>query len=310
MRSPTLVVMAAGLGSRYGGIKQIDPVGPGGEILLDYAVYDAIRSGFDRVIFVIREEIEEPFRARIEPTIARRCRVEYAYQRIDDVPDGCRVPESREKPWGTGHAPLAAEPLLDGPFALINADDFYGSSSFRTMYRFLSELPESPAGLEMALIGYELRNTLTEHGHVSRGVCQTAADGTLTGIRECERIQRFGDAIRYVDTSDRWHDIDPETVVSMNLWGFPHEVLGEMRNRFEAFLRAPETDLESAEFYLPDVISELVRDGVGTVRVLATSEEWFGVTYPEDRPWIERRIRELVSQGVYPERLWSAADSS
>jgi len=306
MGSPTLVVMAAGLGSRFGGIKQIEPVGPSGEILLDYSVYDAIRSGFERVVFVIREEIDALFRARIEPTIARHCRVEYAYQRIDDVPKDCDVPESRDKPWGTGHAPLAAEPLLDGPFALINADDFYGSSSFRTLYRFLSELTESKTGLEMALIGYELRNTLSEHGHVSRGVCQTAADGTLMGIRERERIQRFGDAIRYLDTDGCWHDIDPATVVSMNLWGFPHEVLGEMRNRFEAFLRAPATDLESAELYLPHVVGELVRDGLGIVRVLPTSEEWFGATYPEDRTWIERRIRELVSQGAYPERLWSA----
>jgi len=306
MRPPSLVVMAAGLGSRYGGIKQIDPVGPSGEILFDYAVYDALRCGFRDVVFVIREEIDEVFRARIEPTIGRHCAVRYAYQRIDDLPDGCILPPGRGKPWGTGHAPLAAAPYLDRPFALINADDFYGPTAFDTLYRVLTRSGQGRSGFEMGLVGYRLRNTLTDHGHVSRGICRLAADGMLAEIREHERIQRFGDAIRAADAEGGWHDLDPDSLVSMNLWGFPHEVLGEFRTRFDAFARSPSTDLETAEFYLPDVVSALIRDGLGAVQVLPTTEAWFGVTYPEDRVRVEQRIRELVADGTYPERLWPA----
>jgi hypothetical protein len=296
--------MAAGLGSRYGGVKQIDPVGPGGEILLDYAAYDALRSGFERIVFVIREEIEGDFRDRIEPTIGRHCNVRYVHQRIEDVPEGIDVPAMRRKPWGTGHAALAAEAALDGPFALINADDFYGRAAFETVHRFLTRPPGGRSILEMALVGYALHNTLTEHGSVARGLCYVGPDGMLSGIREIERIRRFGESVRFADAEDRWHDIDPEAIVSMNMWGFPREILGELRNRFDVLLRDPGIDLASEEFYLPDAVGELIHDGIGTVRVLPTSEEWFGITYPEDRARVEERIRQLVSAGVYPERLW------
>ncbi len=306
MRPPTLVVMAAGLGSRYGGIKQIDPVGPSGEILFDYSVYDAIRSGFGEVVFVIREEIDEAFRARVEPTIGRHCRVRYAYQRIDDVPDGCTVPDARRKPWGTAHAVLSAGAQLDGAFAVINADDFYGPTAFRTLHRFLAEMPEDRLPLEMALVGYTLSKTLTDHGHVSRGVCHVAPDGTLAEIREHKRIQRFGEAIRTADEEDGWHDIDPNAVVSINLWGLPYGILEEFGTRFGEFMCSPATDLETDEFFLPDVVGEIVRDGRGTAHVLPTTEEWVGVTYPDDRTRVERKIRALVADGTYPERLWTA----
>ena len=307
MDSPSLVIMAAGMGSRYGGVKQIDPVGPSGEILLDYAAFDAIRAGFEDVVLVIREEIEAAVRERVDPTIGRQCRVRYAHQRTADVPEGASVDVARSKPWGTTHAVLACRGLLDGPFAVINADDFYGREAYDLLYEFLRRNGGS-RGLELALVGYTLSRTLTDHGHVSRGVCVVSPDGWLEGIRERKRIQRFGDAVRYADIDDRWHDLAPDATASMNVWGFPLEALAELERRFAAFVEDPSTDRMTGESLLPDVVGDMVRDGCASVRVLPTSADWFGVTYPEDRAGVEERIRELVARGTYPERLWPAAD--
>jgi NDP-sugar pyrophosphorylase family protein len=299
--------MAAGIGSRYGGIKQIDPVGPGGEILLDYAVYDAVRAGFSQVVFILREEIEDAFRERIEPTIARHVRVRYVLQRLDAVPAGVRVPLERRKPWGTAHAVLACGDVLDGPFGVINADDFYGRGAFELLHDFLLSLAPRGNDLRMALVGYPLENTLTEHGHVSRGVCRVAADGTLEEIHERKRIQRFDGAVRYADAEGRWHEVSPGATVSMNMWGFPREVLEELDARQTRFFRDRAADLETAEFLLPEVVGDLVREKRGSVRVLPTSERWFGVTYPEDKLHVERAIRRLIDEGVYPPGLWRNA---
>ena len=309
MTAPTLVVMAAGIGSRYGGIKQIDPVGPHGEVLLDYVVYDAIRSGFEDVVFVIREEIGAAFRELVEPTIAGRVRVRYVDQRLDAIPSGFGVPPERRKPWGTAHAVLACKEVLDGPFAVINADDFYGRGAFELLHEDLISSDTSGGKIRIALVGYPLERTLTDHGHVSRGLCRVAADGTLQEIRERERIQRFGEAIRFADEENRWHDVAGDAVVSMNMWGFPRVFLAELEGRWEGFFREPPQDLRAAEFRLPDVVGDLVREGRASVRVLPTNEQWFGVTHPEDRLHVERAVQGLIEKGFYPEDLWGGRDA-
>jgi len=300
----TLVVMAAGIGSRYGGIKQMEPFGPGGEFLLDYSVYDALRAGFEDVVFVLREAIAADFRELIEPRLARHCRVRYAMQRLTDVPEGVTIPPERAKPWGTSHAVFACRELIDGPFAVINADDFYGREAFSLLCEYLQRMGERD-GLEMALVGYELAKTLTEHGHVSRGVCQLAADGFLEEIHERKRIRRFGEAIRYETNDGRWIDVASDATASMNMWGFPASFLPHLEQEIGRTFREHADELSTAEFLLPDLIGDLVRESRGRVRVLPTDERWFGVTYAEDRPRVEAAIRRLNESGVYPSPLWS-----
>ena len=309
MSSPALVVMAAGIGSRYGGIKQIEPFGPNGEILLDYTVYDAIRAGFKDVIFIIRDEIEDAFRQRVESTIARHCQVRYVLQRHDEIPHGITPPADRLKPWGTAHAVLACKGQITSPFGVVNSDDYYGRDAFALLYDYLVGSKTVVRPLEMALVGYTLENTLTDHGYVSRGVCRVASDGTLQEINERKRIQRFGTSVRYCAPDGQWHDVDPHAVVSMNMWGFPSTMMDVLDDRLTQFFSDHADDLATAEFLLPEVVGSLVREGQGTVRVLPTTASWFGVTYPEDKPYVKRAIRQLIDAGVYPTDLWARSST-
>ncbi len=296
---PTLIVLAAGMGSRYGGLKQIDPVGPGGATLLDYSIYDAVRAGFDEVIFVIRRDIEEAF---IESVGAKYEAVEgvgvrYAFQQLDDLPEGYEPSADRKKPWGTAHATLAARELIESPFAVINADDFYGARA----YEMLAAHLRNDSG-EYAMVGYRLGDTLSTHGSVTRGVCRTE-DGYLRGIDEISGIARDGEGATYRDATGAHHSLSGEETVSMNFWGFPASVLSHLEAGLKTFLDE-RIDDPKAEFLLPELIDELIARGEAQVRVLPGGGPWFGVTYKEDRDSVMRSIRELIDAGEYPERLW------
>lgn len=304
MASLTLLVMAAGIGSRYGGLKQIDPVGPNGEIVVDYSVYDALRAGFDKVVFVIRRDIEDAFRERIGRTVESRVETAYVFQELDRLPAGFTLPAGRTKPWGTGHAILCARDSVDTPFAAINADDFYGRTAFEVLAGHLRTARDSGGVYDYAMVGYVLENTLSDHGHVSRGVCASGPDSCLIDIRERERVRRFADGVRYAGADGEWIGLPAGSVVSMNFWGFTPGLFGELESRFPAFLRAGAANILKAEFLIPEVVGNLVREGKARIRVLPTGERWFGVTYPEDRPRVQAAIREIVARGVYPENLW------
>ncbi len=306
MASLTLVVMAAGIGSRYGGLKQIDPVGPSGEIVVDYSVYDALRAGFDRVVFIIRRDLEEAFRDRHGRNVERRAEVAYVFQELEDVPKGFRVPAGREKPWGTGHAILLCRENVPTPFLAINADDFYGRGAFEAMAACMRGRQDGPDGYAYAMAGYLIANTLSAHGHVTRAVCQTTADGYLVDVRELLRIQRFPDGIKHSENGVAWQQLPEESVVSMNFWGFTPSLFGELEVRFKRFLGERASDILKAEFLIPEVVGALVREKKARVKILPVTEKWFGVTYPEDRPKVQAAILELVRAGLYPSRLWEA----
>jgi hypothetical protein len=305
MASLSLVVMAAGIGSRYGGLKQIDPVGPSGEVVLDYSVYDALRSGFDRVVFIIRKDIEAAFRERIGRRIEKAADTAYVLQSLDQLPDGFSVPEGRTKPWGTGQAILACRGAVRTPFLAINADDYYGRTAFEAMAGHLGRRPAARGVPDFAMVGYRLENTLSEHGTVGRGVCEATPDGYLVGIRELLKIKRFPEGIRHTEDGLNWTPLDPASWTSMNFWGFTPALFGELEGRFPAFLRRNAANILKAEFLIPEVVGELLREGRARVRVLPTRERWFGVTYPEDRPVFRSAILELVEAGVYPRELWT-----
>jgi NDP-sugar pyrophosphorylase family protein len=303
MAGIALVVMAAGIGSRYGGLKQMDPVGPGGEKIIDYSVYDARRAGFGRVVFVIRKEMEENFREHIGRRIEQQIETRYAYQELEPLPEGFAVPEGRVKPWGTAHAVAACSGAVQTPFAVINADDFYGPSAFQVLCDFLRR-PQEPQGVhEYCLVGYLLGNTLSEHGHVSRGVCEVTADGTLRNIHERVKIQRFGDAIRHTEDGEAWIDLPADSVVSMNMWGFTPSLFEALEAGFVEFLKQRGSDPKS-EYFLPELVGNMVDAGRARVNVLPTDERWFGITYKEDKPFVEQAVHDLVDQGVYPRSLW------
>jgi hypothetical protein len=304
MASLTLVVMAAGIGSRYGGLKQIDPVGPSGEVVLDYSVFDAVRAGFDRVVFIIRKDIEAEFRARIGRRVERAVDTAYVLQSLDQVPPGFAVPPGRKKPWGTAQAILACRDAVASPFVAINADDYYGRTAFAAMAGYLGRAGAPRAG-DFAMVGYRLENTLSEHGTVARGVCQATAEGDLVGIRELLKIKRFPDGIKHTENDADWLPLDPASWTSMNFWGFTPDLFGELTRRFPEFLRANTDRIEKAEFLIPEVVGALIREKRARVRILPTKERWFGVTYPEDRPLFQSAIRELVEAGVYPGDLWA-----
>ena len=310
MASLTLVVMAAGIGSRYGGLKQIDPVGPSGEVVLDYSVYDALRAGFDRVVFIIRRDIEAAFRETIGRRIERAADTAYVFQSLDQVPAGWAVPPDRKKPWGTGQAILACRDAVTTPFLAVNADDYYGRTAFEAMGGFLRGLPAEVAVPEFGMVGYRLENTLSEHGTVARGVCESTADGYLVGIRELLKIKRFPDGIKHTENDADWTRLDPASWTSMNCWGFTLALFSELERRFPAFLRASGANISKAEFLIPEVVGVLVREGRARVRILPTKERWFGVTYPEDRPLFKAAILELVKAGAYPRDLWGGAAAS
>jgi NDP-sugar pyrophosphorylase family protein len=290
---PTLLVMAAGMGSRYGGLKQIDPVGPNGETIIDYSVYDAVRAGFARLVFIVRRDIEAPFREAIGSRFERRLAVDYVFQELANLPQGFTVPEGRTKPWGTTHAILQAEELLNEPFAVINADDFYGRESFQVMGGFLRA-----AGSDYSMVGYTLRNTLSEHGSVSRGVCECDAQDYLREIAELPKVETQG---RGALAGGRV--LTGDELVSMNFWGFTPLVFAQLRERFYEFMRRHGQVLKS-ECYIPTTVNELVATGVARVKVLRTPSSWFGVTYQEDKPRITAGIRGLIASCEYPQKLW------
>jgi dTDP-glucose pyrophosphorylase len=304
MSAATLVVLAAGIGSRYGGLKQIDPVGPHGELIIDYSVYDALRVGFDRVVFVINEKIESEFRERVGRTIESQCDTAYVIQDLLDMPSGFSVPTGRRKPWGTGHAVYACRKAVSSNFAVINADDFYGRASYQALHAHLAHARDGYQGYDYCMVGYALEKTLTAHGHVSRGVCRVDAGGHLVEIQERTRIQRFDDGIKYTEDGQTWINIAPGSTASLNIWGFTPSLVTELRTRFRTFLEVNENNLEKAEFYLPLVIGQLLAEGRARVRVLPTPESWFGVTYQQDKLGAKQAIRRRIEAGVYPERLW------
>ena len=304
MKKPVLVVMAAGMGSRYGGLKQIDPVDKEGHIIMDFSVYDAVRAGFEKVIFIIKKEIEADFRAAIGDRLSRQVEVVYVYQDLNNLPDGYAVPEGRVKPWGTGHAVLSCIDEIDGPFVVINADDYYGIHAFQMAYDFLAQEGEKDGRFMM--VGYRLDNTLTENGHVARGVCVTDGDGYLQTIHERTRIERHGDGIAYTeDEGETWTSLEADTTVSMNMWGFSAGILGELKDRFAKFL---DENLEKnplkCEYFLPFVVDELLAEKKATVKVLKSMDKWYGVTYKEDKPVVVAAMQKLKDEGRYPQNLW------
>ena len=300
MKQPILVVMAAGMGSRFGGLKQIIPVDEQGHPIIDFSMYDARRAGFRRVVFIIKHAIEQQFRETVGRRMERRFDVDYVFQEPDVLPAGYTVPEGREKPWGTGHAVACCRGTVRGPFAVINADDFYGAGAFRTIYDFLAA--ERGRG-EHAMVGYRLRNTVTENGAVARGIC-TVENGFLTGVTERTKIEKRGDAAAYIEDG-REYPLTGNEIVSMNFWGFTEGMLDELWDGFPAFLdrQVPENPLKS-EYYLPAVANTVLQEGRGTVRVLECGEVWHGVTYREDLQSVQCAVAALKQAGVYPEQLW------
>ncbi len=291
---PTLLVMAAGMGSRYGGLKQIDAVGPSGEAIIDYSIHDALRAGFGRLVFVIRRDIEAPFREAIGDKFEKRVAVDYVFQELEKLPSGFSVPPGREKPWGTTQAILMAEEVVREPFAAINADDFYGRESFQVMADFLRA-----GGTDYAMIGYTLRNTLSEHGSVSRGVCECDAAGFLRAVVELTKIEKRGGGGQAEDRA-----LTGDELVSMNFWGFTPALFPQLRKHFENFLRQSGQELKS-ESYIPTTVNDLVASGKAHVKVLHTPASWFGITFKEDKPQVVENIRKLVAAGEYPQKLWA-----
>jgi hypothetical protein len=298
MIKPTLLVLAAGMGSRYGGLKQIDPVGPGGETIIDYSIYDALRAGFGKVVFVIRHDIEKAFRETVGARFERRAPVEYVFQELDNLPEGFSVPAGRTKPWGTGQAVLMAADVIREPFAAINADDFYGADSFGVLGGHLSS-----GTSDFAMIGFTLRNTLSEHGSVARGECRLGPDGYLTGVTELTKIEKDGNAAKYTDAAGKVHPLTGNEPVSMNMWGFNPALFPHLREEFVRFLKTRADDPKS-ELYIPTVVNALVAAKQARCKLLKTRSAWFGVTYREDRPMVVEGIQKLVKAGEYPEKLW------
>ena len=300
-KAPVLVIMAAGMGSRYGGMKQIDPVDEEGHILMDYSIYDAKQAGFEEVVFIIKRENEADFRERIGDRIAESMRVAYAFQELTDLPGGFSVPEGRIKPWGTGHAVLAARHVIHGPFAVINADDYYGRESFSLIYRFLTQTADD-ALYRFAMVGYTLKKTVTENGHVARGICHVDENGCLTDITERTMIRKTPDGTAWSeDEGKTWHDVSPESLVSMNMWGFSEAMIPELEARFGAFLQKnlPANPLK-CEYFLPFVVDELLQEGKAVVKVLPTQDTWYGLTYKEDKQAVTAALSSMKAKGMYP----------
>ena len=301
MKNPELVIMAAGMGSRYGGLKQIDRVDDSDHIIIDYSIYDAIRAGFRDITFIIKKEIEKDFREVMDPHLAgKNVNVKYVYQELDKLPEGYTVPEGRKKPWGTAHALLCCLGTVDAPFAVINADDYYGANAFKKIYEFLKNTNDE-GKYHFAMVGYKIKNTVTEQGTVSRGICQSDGDGMLTEIVERTKIGTKDGRIYYTEDGTDY-DLDPDTLVSMNLWGFTPSYLSECAKRFPAFLdeNLPKNP-EKCEFFLPTVVSDLIGEGLADVKVLDNSDKWYGVTYKEDKDTVVEAFKALKAAGIYPE---------
>lgn len=305
MKKPVLVIMAAGMGSRYGGLKQIDPVDEQGHIIMDFSIFDAKRAGFEKVVFIIKKENEKDFREVIGKRMAKHMEVAYVFQDLHNLPEGFSVPEGRVKPWGTAHAVLSAIDEIDGPFAVINADDYYGRHAFQTIYDYLST-HEDDDKYRYTMVGYELQNTVTDNGHVARGICQVSADGKLEGIQERTRIEKREGKIAFTeDDGETWTYVPGETLVSMNMWGFTRSILEEIQKGFPAFLeKGLAENPMKCEYFLPTVVDNLEKAGRAEVSVLFSKDKWFGVTYKEDKPVVVEAIRKMKEDGLYPEKLW------
>lgn len=306
MKRPVLVIMAAGMGSRYGGLKQIDPVDEQGHIIMDFSLYDAVEAGFQEVIFIIKREYETEFREAIGDRLSNFVKVHYVYQELTDIPEGFKVPEGRVKPWGTGHAVLSCIYVLnEAPFAVINADDYYGKHAFSLIYEYLTQHQDDEK-YQYAMVGYRLGNTLTENGHVSRGICRTDACGYLKDVCEHTHIEKAGEKVMYTEDDGRsFREIASDSIVSMNLWGFTDSFLDELQNRFARFLteEVPKNPMK-AEYFLPTVVNELLKEDKSDVQVMLSEDRWYGVTYKEDKPMVVEAISRMKKEGLYPEHLW------
>lgn len=305
MKEPVLVIMAAGMGSRYGGLKQIDPVDESGHLIIDFSIYDAIQAGFKKIIFIIKKADETEFKEMIGDRIQKWVEVEYVYQELDYLPVGISIPEGRTKPYGTGHAILCCENIIKGPFGVINADDYYGKNAFSMLYHYLSK-EEDGEVYHYTMIGYILENTLTEHGHVARGICVTDENGYLVDIEERTRIEKRNSQAAYFDETDQsWVNLSGDSVVSMNMWGFSESILKELKQYFALFIEENfSKNPTKCEFYLPMVIKELLKKKKASIKVQISPDKWFGVTYRADKPAVMDAILLLKKEGVYPNKLW------
>ncbi len=301
---PTLFLLAAGMGSRYGGLKQLDKLGPNGETIMDYSIYDAINAGFGKLVFVIRKDFEQDFRDIVLKKYESKIPCELVFQALDALPEGFTCPADRQKPWGTNHAVMMGKDVIKEPFAVLNCDDFYDRDAFQVMGKFLSELPEGSTG-KYAMVGFRVGNTLSESGTVSRGVCETNDQNLLTSVVERTKIQRFDGVVKYQDENDEWVAISDNTPVSMNFWGFTPDYFQHSVEYFKEFLADPKNmeNLKS-EFFIPLMVDKLINDGTATCEVLDTTSQWFGVTYPEDRPEVVARFAKLGEDGVYPANMF------
>ena len=305
MKKPILVIMAAGMGSRYGGLKQIDPVDAQGHIIMDFSIYDAKRAGFEEVVFIIKKENEADFRESIGNRMSKIMKVSYVYQELSNLPEGFEVPEGRVKPFGTGHAILSCIDAISGPFAVINADDYYGVHAFQEIYDFLSTHQDDDK-YRYTMVAYKVENTLTENGHVARGVCTTDEQNHLDAIHERTHIEKRGDQTEYTeDDGQTWTVIPEGSLVSMNMWGFSASILKELKERFPVFLKKNlSVNPMKCEYFLPEVVSDLLSEGKATVEVRKSLDKWYGVTYKEDKPFVVAAIQSLKDQGLYPQKLW------
>ena len=302
MKKPILVVLAAGMGSRYGGLKQMDPVGPSGEFIIDYSIYDAHRAGFETVVFIIKHEIEKDFKDTVGSRVAGYMEVRYAYQQVDMLPEGYSVPEGRVKPWGTGHAVLCAADVVDAPFVVINADDYYGPEAFQVAYDFLTGTQDEPDKCHYGMVGYLLKNTVTENGSVARGVCALDEQGNLAEVVENTQIETYPGGIHTsFDGGKTWKDLAPDTLVSMNLWCYRPSFIKELGEQFPVFLDKALVDNPiKGEFFLPLTVTEMIATGKADVKVLSSRDKWYGVTYQEDRPGVVAALKQKVDEGLYP----------
>ncbi len=305
MNKPVLVIMAAGMGSRYGGLKQIDPVDGEGHIIMDFSIYDAKRAGFEKAVFIIKKENEEDFKKAVGDRVSKYMEVSYVYQELGNLPEGYKIPEGRVKPWGTAHAVLCCMNEIAGPFAVINADDYYGREAFRLIYDYLSA-HEDDEKYRYTMVGYQLGNTVTDNGHVARGICDMSADGQLTAIHERTRIEKRDGGIAFTeDDGKTWTQVSAQTTVSMNMWGFTHSILEEIKKGFPAFLdKGLKSDPMKCEYFLPAVVSALVKEEKASVAVLKSADKWYGVTYREDKPVVEAAVQRMKAEGSYPRHLW------
>ena len=298
---PSLLVLAAGIGSRYGGLKQIDPVGPSGEIIIDYSIYDAIKAGFGKVVFVIRKDIEKDFREIIGARFESKIETEYVFQELQSLPEGFKVPEGRAKPWGTAHAILVARKAVDEPFAVINADDFYGRHGYQLLSAHLSRHQHGVIP-DYCMVGFRLANTLSEHGHVARGVCRVSSDSSLVEVVERTKIEKCPEGARFTSEDGTTVSLSGDETVSMNMWGFTPAIFPELEAQFKDFLQVKQQDLK-AEFFIPSVVSKLIENRQANVKVLHSDDLWFGVTYRQDKPVVIENLRKLVGKGVYPQNI-------